>query len=125
AVDYYYSSESFVSLKESSQQAYRYEMNLFLSYCQENKGMNSTLREVSTPLFLKEYLKPIKKKNTKSKKSAFLRSFLREAFKHYYEEKIDHLKRTLTVEVDKNRRPRAFKKEQIEELVDLACLGRE
>lgn len=125
AIDYYYSSEPFFTLKESSQQAYRYEMNLFLAYCQKNKGMNATLREVSTPLFLKEYLKPVKKTNTKSKKSAFLRSFLRETFEHYYEEKIDILKRTLSVKVDKNRRPRAFKKEQIEELVNLACLGRE
>ena len=38
AIAYYYSSEPFITLKESSQQVYRYEMNLFLAYCQRVKG---------------------------------------------------------------------------------------
>lgn len=125
AIDYYYGSADFNGFKELSQQAYRYEINLFWKYCRSQKGLDPLLKEVSSALFLSEYLKPVKKLNTRSKKSAFLRSFLKVTFLHFFDQNIDTLKKTLRVKVDKNRLPRAFSKEQIDEIISLARLGRE
>ena len=125
AIDYYYSCDSFNSLKESSQKGYRYELKLFFKFCCKMKGSEPLLKEVSTALFLGEYLKPVKKSATKSKKSAFLRSFFKATFAEFFDQEIGSLKSTLSVKVDKNRLPRAFKEEQIEEIIDLTRLGRE
>jgi integrase/recombinase XerD len=125
AIDYYYGSDGFKELKEVSQQGYRYEMNLFWNYCCSQKGLEPLLKEVSSAPFLSDYLKPVKKPSTRSKKSAFLRSFLKVTFAHFFDQKIDTLKRTLRVKVDKSRVPRAFTKEQINEITNLARLGRE
>jgi integrase/recombinase XerD len=126
AIDYYYTSDNFNDLKPSSQKAYRYEMNLFKKYCFKIKGLEPLLKDVSIGLFLKEYLESTDTKQaTKSKKSAFLRSFLKATFAEFFDQEIDKLKRTLSVKVDKGQLPRAFTSEQIEEILNLVRLGRE
>jgi integrase/recombinase XerD len=127
AISHYFASDAFLSLAESSQQAYRYEMNLFIRHCQRMKGegSNPNIREVATVLFLTEYLSPIKKLNTRSKKAAFMRSFLGEVFAHFFSSNIGKLKRTLSIEMDRNHEPRAFTKEQLDELLCNVRLGRE
>jgi integrase/recombinase XerD len=125
AISFYYNSEYFRLLQESSKTAYRYEMKLYLNYCTKHLGEEPLLKDASRALFLIDFLEPFKKPATKSKKSAFLRSFLRLVFEEFFDQKIDSLKSTLSVEVDKNRLPRAFTKEQIEEITNLVRLGRE
>lgn len=71
AVLHYYESDAFQSLAKTSQQAYRYEMNLFLRYCERLKGTHPNIKEISSAAFLNEYLAPVQKLNTRSKKSAF------------------------------------------------------
>lgn len=125
AVLHYYESDAFQSLAKTSQQAYRYEMDLFLRYCERLKGTNPNLKEISSAAFLNDYLAPVQKLNTRSKKAAFLRSFLGEVFAHFFNQDIRKLKRTLSMEIDQNREPRAFAKEQLDELLCLVRLGRE
>jgi integrase/recombinase XerD len=125
AIAYYFKCEKFTDLEPSSQKAYRYEMDLFWKFCCKMKGSEPLLKDVSTVLFLKEYLEPVIKQATKSKKSAFLRSFLKVTFSEFFDQDIDLLKKTLNVKVDKNNLPRAFTGEQIEEITNLARLGRE
>ncbi|MFC4808792.1 tyrosine-type recombinase/integrase [Paenibacillus sp. GCM10023250] len=125
AVEFYFSSDSFTELAEKSQVAYRYEMNWFIKFCNQHFDQDPDFKTICTSQHLSDYLAPVKNKNTRSKKAAFLRSFLRTILEHFYEEKIDKLKRVLKVEVDKRRVPRAFTKEQIDELILLARLGRE
>ncbi|TJY42672.1 hypothetical protein E5161_07425 [Cohnella pontilimi] len=125
AVAHYFSCDAFLDLARSSQDVYRYEMNLFVKYCHHIKGLDPEIKEVSSALFLQDYLSGIKKQNTRSKKAAFLRSFLRETNEHYFNRGIEKIKRTLSIEADKNRLPRAFTKEQLDELLVLVRLGRE
>ncbi|MBG9734958.1 tyrosine-type recombinase/integrase [Paenibacillus alvei] len=127
AIEHYLVSDPFTNLVKSSQKVYRYELNMFVSFCNEIKGQDPNIFEVSTPTFLKQYLAPVKKENTRSKKSAFLRSFLRETLSHFYQQDINGLKKTLKVKPDKNRRnkPRAFEKIQLDELLTNVKLGRE
>ncbi|MDQ0917550.1 tyrosine-type recombinase/integrase [Paenibacillus sp. V4I5] len=126
AIAFYYNCDDFNKLKPSSQQAYRYETNLYLNHCCKLKGAEPLLKDVSTALFLKEYLDSLKKKPaTISKKSAFLRSFFKATFGEFFDQKIDSLKSTLRVKIDKNRLPRAFTSEQIEEITNLVRLGHE
>lgn len=125
AAAHYFASDSFLCLASSSQKSYRYEMNLFLRYCQKMKGTNPTLKDVDSAVYLGDYLASAQKLNTRSKKSAFLRSFLGEVCAHYQNRDIGKLKRVLSIEIDSNREPRAFTKEQIDELICLVRLGRE
>jgi integrase/recombinase XerD len=125
AIDFYFGCDDFNNLAPSSQQAYRYEMNLFSTHCLKHKGLEPYIMDVSSPLFLSEYLKSVKKQNTKSKKSAFLRGFLRVTYEHFFNLDIKKIKKVLQVKVDKNRLPRAFRKEQIDEITTLSRLGRE
>lgn len=125
AVLHYFSSDTFQGLEKSSQQVYRNELNLFVRYCNQEKGPNPSIREVSSAIFLMEYLAPVQKLNTRNKKAAFLKSFLSETYEHFWNGNIEKLKRTLSNKADKNQEPRAFKKEQLDELLCLARLGRE
>jgi integrase/recombinase XerD len=125
AVEFYYASDSFTELAKSSQIAYRYEMNLFLNYCGQQLNPDPEFKAVCSSPFLSGYLTSVKNKNTRSKKAAFLRSFLRTILEHFYAHNIDKLKRVLKVGVDKRRTPRAFTKQQIDELMMLVRLGRE
>jgi len=125
AVLHYFASDTFQSLATSSQKSYKYEIDLFLRYCKRQRGNTPLITEVSSAVFLTEYLAPVQKLNTRSKKAAFLRSFLGEVFSHYFDRDISKLKRTLSLEIDRNREPRAFTKEQIDELSCLVRLGRE
>ncbi|MBP2114111.1 tyrosine-type recombinase/integrase [Paenibacillus silagei] len=124
AVEYYFSSDSYTELAKSSKEAYRYEMGMFIKFCNKH-FQEPDFKSVCTSPFLGSYLAPVKNKNTRSKKAAFLRNFLRTVLDHFYEENINKLKRVLKVTVDKRRLPRAFTKEQIDELIMLARLGRE
>lgn len=125
AIEHYFSSDAYNGLAQSSKEAYRGEMNLFVEYCKKFKDLNPDLKDVSSAQFLSEYLKTVNKQTTKSKKAAILRSFLKEAYEFFYHAKIDKLKRILRVKIDKKRLPRAFTREQIEELMMLVRLGRE
>jgi integrase/recombinase XerD len=51
--------------------------------------------------------------------------FFKATFAEFFDQKIDSLKSTLRVKVDKNRLPRAFTSEQIEEITSLIRLGHE
>lgn len=127
AVEFYFSNASFIELAESSQKTYRYEMGMFIKFCNKHFSTDPDFKSVCTSLFLSSYVTSVKNKNTRSKKAAFLRNFLRTILDHFYDENIDKLKRVLEVKVkgDKRRLPRAFTKEQIDELSKLARLGRE
>ncbi|WDH83298.1 tyrosine-type recombinase/integrase [Paenibacillus urinalis] len=126
AVEHYFESDAFTDLAIASQEVYRYEINMFVHFCHKMKGHDPNIKEVSTPIFLKEYLSPVKKKNTRSKKAAFLRSFLRETLDYFFQQGIEGLKKTLEVKPDKKRtEPRAFEKKQIDELLTNVKLGRE
>lgn len=125
AIAHYAGSDLFLSLAVSSQQAYKYEMDLFLRYCQRLKGSNPNLKDVSSAVFLKNYLAPVEKLNTRNKKAAFLRSFLGEVYEHFFNSDIKKLRRTLSIEIDRNREPRAFTKAQLDELICNVRLGRE
>lgn len=125
AIAHYFLSDAFHSLAQSSQQAYRYEMDMYSRHCRRLKGTNPELKEISSAVFLTEYLEPVQKLNTRSKKAAFLRSFLGEVYSHFYHSDIGKLKRTLSIEMDRNHEPRAFTKEQLDELLCLVRLGRE
>lgn len=125
AAEFYYLSDSFTELATASQVAYRYEMKLFLSYCDQNFNQDPDFKSVCSAQFLSSYLSSVRNKNTRSKKASFLRSFLRTVLEHFYEANIDKLKRTLKVEVDERRLPRAFTNVQIDELLSLVRLGRE
>ncbi|CAG7658358.1 tyrosine-type recombinase/integrase [Paenibacillus allorhizosphaerae] len=125
AVAHYFCSDAFQSLQTSSQQAYRYEMDMFIRYGHQHKGPNPSIKDVSSAIFLMEYLAPVKKLNTRNKKAAFLKSFLSETYEHFWNSNIEKLKRTLSNKVEQNREPRAFTKEQLDELLCLARLGRE
>jgi len=125
AVIHYLGSETFQSLAKSSQQIYRYEIDLFSKYCEQLKGSNPFIKDVATSTFLTEYLAPVKKLNTRSKKAAFLRSFLGEVLRHFSNRDIGNLKRTLSLKIDRDRAPRAFEKNQLDELLCLVRLGRE
>ncbi|MFD2611295.1 tyrosine-type recombinase/integrase [Paenibacillus gansuensis] len=122
---HYFESDTFQSLATSSQQAYRYEMNLFVRHCRGQKGSYALLKEVTSAVFLAEYLSSVQKLNTRSKKAAFLRSFLGESYVHFFNSDIGKIKRILSIEMDRNREPRAFTKEQLDELFCLVRLGRE
>ncbi|OMD92782.1 tyrosine-type recombinase/integrase [Paenibacillus odorifer] len=125
AVSHYFSSDTFQSLEKSSQKVYRYEMNMFVQFCNRQKGPNPSIKEVSSAIFLMEFLEPTQKLNTRNKKAAFLKSFLSETYEHFWNGNIDKLRRTLSSKADKNREPRAFTKEQLDELLSLVRLGRE
>ncbi|WP_449603636.1 hypothetical protein [Paenibacillus sp. Marseille-Q9583] len=125
AVEFYFSNASFMELAESSQKTYRYEMGMFIEFCNKHFSTDPDFKSVCTSLFLSSYVTSVDNKNTRSKKAAFLRNFLRTILDHFYDENIDKLKRVLEVKVDKRRLPRAFTKEQIDELSMLARLGRE
>ncbi|MGF7046534.1 hypothetical protein J2T13_001032 [Paenibacillus sp. DS2015] len=126
AVEHYLESDSFQSLAPSSKEVYKYEINMLVKYCKEKTGQDPNIKAVASALFLQEYLKPVKKDNTRSKKSAFLRSILRETLSHFFNQDINNLKKTLRVTTDKSRNvPRAFESQQIDELLSLARLGRE
>lgn len=99
-------------------------MNLFLRYCERLKGTHPNIKEISSAAFLNEYLAPVQKLNTRSKNPPF-KKFLREVFAHFFKQDIRKLKRTLSIEIDQNREPRAFAKEQLDELLCLVRLGRE
>lgn len=126
AVEHYLSSDAYLGLAVASQVTYKYELDLFVKYCNAMEISDPNIREVASPVFLTQYLKPVKKQNTRSKKAAFLRSFLRETLAHFFEDGIDRLKTALKVKPDKKRgQPRAFEKQQIEELLMLARLSRD
>lgn len=71
AVLHYYESDAFQSLAQTSQQAYRCEMNLFIRYCERLKGANPNIKEISSTAFLNEYLAPVQSLNTRNKKMHF------------------------------------------------------
>ncbi|WP_214630364.1 tyrosine-type recombinase/integrase [Paenibacillus agaridevorans] len=125
AASHYLSSDTFLTLAATSQTSYRYEMGLFLRYCEQVIGMNTTFKDVDSAIFLDDYLGSAKKLNTRSKKAAFLRSFLGEVCAHFQNRDIGKLKRILSLGIDPNREPRAFKKEQLDELICQVRLGRE
>ncbi|MFE9278710.1 tyrosine-type recombinase/integrase [Paenibacillus glucanolyticus] len=126
AVEHYLNSDAYLGLAYTSQSTYKYELNLFVEYCNTNKGHDPNIRDVASSASLTQYLSSAKKQNTRSKKAAFLRTFLRETLGHFFEDGIDRLKTALKVKPDKKRgQPRAFEKQQIEELLMLARLSRD
>lgn len=125
AIVHYFASDTFQSLAKSSQQTYRYEMELYANHCRRLKGSDPHFKEICSAVFLNEYSAPVRKLNTRNKKAAFLRSFLSEVYGHFYNSDIQKLKRTLSIEKDRNNEPRAFTREQIDELINLIRLGRE
>ncbi|MEK3795546.1 hypothetical protein MKX42_27725 [Paenibacillus sp. FSL R7-0204] len=89
AVEYYFSSDSYTELAKSSKEAYRYEMGMFIKFCNKH-FQEPDFKSVCTSPFLGSYLALVKNKNTRSKKAAFLRSFLRTVLDHFYEENINN-----------------------------------
>ncbi|SDO87493.1 integrase/recombinase XerD [Paenibacillus sp. yr247] len=125
AVTHYFNSDAFLSLEKSSQKVYRYEMDMYMRYCSNQKGPNPSIKEVSSAIFLMKYLAPVQKLNTRNKKAAFLKSFLSETYEHFWNSNIEKLKRALSNKVERNQEPKAFKKEQLDEILCLTRLGRE
>ncbi|MGO4548095.1 tyrosine-type recombinase/integrase [Paenibacillus sp. 2TAB23] len=125
AINHYVSSDAYLSLATSSQQTYRYEMNLFAQHCKPLNNGFPSLNDINSSVLLINYCAQARSLNTQNKKKSFLSSFLTEVFSYFLNRDIGKLKRALTIENDRNSEPKAFTKEQIDEILINVRLGRE
>ena len=122
AIEYYLCSSFFLGLSESSKKTYVSELNQFKSYVIKECGENTKLQEVAEPMLLVKYLLPYKYSNTKTKKSAFLRSFFRCVLKEYQDKDISDIKDVLKLKWTNDNLPRALTKVQLAEIICLSQL---
>ncbi|MFC0212435.1 tyrosine-type recombinase/integrase [Paenibacillus chartarius] len=124
AVNWYLQSSDFIQKSDDTQKTYRSELNQFVTYVKSLPEIPSLLSFEQNPKVLLDYLKPVKTQNTRSKKASFLRHFFTVTYTRFFEIDIKKIKETLYVRVEFDEDlPRAFTKEQIEELVNLSRLS--
>ncbi|MER2006423.1 MAG: tyrosine-type recombinase/integrase [Psychrobacillus sp.] len=122
AIEYYLCSSFFLGLSESSKKTYASELNQFKFYVIKECGENTKLQEAAEPMLLVKYLLPYNYSNTKTKKSAFLRSFFRCVFKEYQDKDISDIKDVLKLKWTNDNLPRALTKVQLAEIICLSQL---
>lgn len=125
--DFYFSSADFLEKSEATKKTYKSEIKQFGEYINKRYGNLAQLKDFSTPQFLLDYLKNVSHVNTRSKKSAFLRSFLKVTMKEFFNESVDDLKKVLKIkwkrgsEDDSDSLPRALTRAQLSEVTALAA----
>ncbi|MCP1311908.1 tyrosine-type recombinase/integrase [Paenibacillus tyrfis] len=123
AVSWYLQSSEFGRKSEATQKTYRSELNQFVSFIHSLPEAPSLLSFEKHPKVLLDYLKPVKTQNTRSKKASFLRDFFTVTFTRFFEIDIKKIKETLIVQVEFDEDlPKAFTKEQVEEITNLSRL---
>ena len=121
AVNWYLQSSEFGRKSEATQKTYRSELNQFVSFV-DSPETPSLLSFEKNPKVLLDYLKPVKTQNTRSK-SFILRDFFTVTFTRFFEIDIKKIKETLIVDVEFDEDlPKAFTKEQVEEIINLSRL---
>lgn len=124
ALNFYLQSSELLSKSESTQKTYRSELNQFASFVNSLPEAPSLLSFEKNPKVLLDYLKPVKTQNTRSKKASFLRDFFTVSFTRFFEVDIKKIKETLIVKVGFDEElPKAFTKDQVEEIVNLSRLS--
>lgn len=123
AVAWYLQSAEFEKKSASTKKTYRSELNQFVEFINLLSAPPSLLAFEHNPKILLDYLAPIKVQNTRSKKASFLRDFFTVTFTRFFEVDIKKIKENLITKVEFDEDlPKAFKKEQIEEIVNLSRL---
>lgn len=123
AVAWYLQSAELKKKSASTQKTYHSELNQFVEFINSLSEPPSLLAFEHNPKILLDYLAPIKVQNTRSKKASFLRDFFTVTFTRFFEVDIKKTKENLIVKVGFDEDlPKAFKKEQIEEIVNLSRL---
>lgn len=77
AVDSFFVSGKFLELSRTSQTTYQSEMKLFLQYVQQHLGNNTPFISITNGEILSDYINQYSDQNTKAKKCAFLRTFIK------------------------------------------------
>ncbi|MEC0269700.1 tyrosine-type recombinase/integrase [Paenibacillus anseongense] len=129
ACEFFLTSADFLGTSKSTKKTYTSELNQFSNYVKTGLGTMALLRDISSPQFLLSYLKNALHVNTKSKKSAFLRTFLKVTLKEYFKESLDDLdlKKVLKIrwkrgsENEVDSLPRPLNKAQLSEVTTLAA----
>ncbi|MCU6796818.1 tyrosine-type recombinase/integrase [Paenibacillus sp. WQ 127069] len=124
AYEYYVASPRYLGLSTTSKKTYISELNQFNQFVFKQLSNNATLRNITKPAFLMEYLFETKNGNTRSKKSSFLRSFFEVTLGEFFGESIEELKRVLKIEWDRNVLPKALTKPQLSEVVQISAASR-
>ncbi|AIQ39896.1 tyrosine-type recombinase/integrase [Paenibacillus sp. FSL R5-0912] len=123
AVHWYLQSSEFARKSEATQKTYRSELNQFVSFINSLPEAPYLFSFENNPKILLDYLKPVKTQNTRFKKSSFLRDFFTVTFTRFFEIDIKKIKETLVLEVEFDEDlPKAFTKEQVEEIINLSRL---
>ncbi|OMF61707.1 hypothetical protein BK139_05110 [Paenibacillus sp. FSL R5-0490] len=95
-----------------------------MSYCKakQERGENQLVSEVTTPGFLADYLERAKNVNTRNKKAAFLRSFIKDTCLEFLDKKrinqIFDKRGVLQIRSTENDLPKAFTRNQILHLLN-------
>jgi integrase/recombinase XerD len=121
---YFLSSPTYDNYSSASKTSYKSELqqyqNFVVHYCKDN---HPTLKHASSPDTISRYLRKYEGSNTIVKKRAFLRSFLRVTLGHFYHQSIDDYKKLLPLKRIRDDDPKAFRKIQLAELLNLAQLS--
>lgn len=120
ASEFYLSSSDFLKLSKSSKKTYKSELNQYKSFVSKELKDDITLKNSTKPIIIVKYLNRCKSSNTKAKKSAFLRSFLKCVFKQFLNEDITDIKDVLKLKRTNDTLPRALTKIQLAEIISLS-----
>lgn len=121
AVESFFVSSNFLELSKTSQTTYRSEMKLFLQYVRQHYGNHAQFQTITNGELLSDYINQYPDQNTKAKKCAFLRTFIKTTYKKFYgHQDLDHLKKVLKVRWSNDDMPKAFTKAQIAEILMIA-----
>lgn len=116
----------FLQLKISTQTSYKSESNMFKQYCHNEftKGEkeNATIF-FDNPSYLLDYVNKTENVSTRSKRSSFLRTFLKVMFKRELLNSDLVLSRVLPIRQDNNQEPKGLNMDQVKELLSLSKAG--
>src|SRR5690606_38024155 len=118
-----YGSSKFREFAKSTQDTYRYEIKLFCNFLFKKFGtLDLLLTEVIYPTsILLDYLNtPGLSNNTKVKKAAFLRTFIKTIVNEFYLLNKESFDGTLKVDWDRDGLPKFYNIEQLNELLLLS-----
>ena len=129
ACEYFFTSSHFLGTSAFTKKTYRSEINQFSRYVIKCLGTSAYLKDISVPQFLIDYLETSSHNNTKSKKSAFLRTFLKVTFREFFRESLDDLNLNKVLKIkwkrgsdnDVDSLPRPLTLEQLSEVTTLAA----
>ncbi len=129
ACELFLTSSNFLGTSESTKKTYKSELKQFSNFVELKLGDSAMFIDTSSPQFLLDYLDSSLHTNTKSKKSAFLRTFFRVTLKGYFSKSLDDfdLKKVLKIkwrrdsENDVDSLPRPLTKAQLAEVTALAA----